>query len=164
MDTERLKSAWETVMANPDRYLYVVADEDGKISASCNVAIIPNLTRSARPYAVIENVITHPDARRKGLGRKVMEKAMAFAGMHNCYKVMLLSGSHLWKPMRSMKAWALAAARRRGLSSSIWTRSISAQGSAMNSVHIGSRSLTDDAIMMARRYGLSSQKSYGKIG
>ncbi len=114
MDTERLKSAWETVMANPDRYLYVVADEDGKISASCNVAIIPNLTRSARPYAVIENVITHPDARRKGLGRKVMEKAMAFAGMHNCYKVMLLSGSHRLEAHAFYESLGFSGSKKKG--------------------------------------------------
>jgi GNAT superfamily N-acetyltransferase len=52
-----------------------------------------NLTRQQRPYAVIENVITHQDYRKKGYGTLVMEKAVDYAKRENCYKIMLLSSS-----------------------------------------------------------------------
>lgn len=61
--------------------------------ASCIVTIIPNLTRNQRPYAVIENVITHCEYRKMGLGREIMDKAVQCAKEQNCYKVMLLSSS-----------------------------------------------------------------------
>jgi GNAT superfamily N-acetyltransferase len=64
----------------------VVAEEDGRLLSTCNIAIVPNLTRSARPYAVIENVVTRSGARRRGLGRACIMKAIEFAKENGCYK------------------------------------------------------------------------------
>lgn len=89
----KLKSVWDEIMNNPERYRYVVVEEEGKIVATSNITIIPNLTRTGRPYAVIENVITHPDVRRRGFGRATIQLLLGFAREHNCYKVMLLSSN-----------------------------------------------------------------------
>jgi GNAT superfamily N-acetyltransferase len=86
---ENVQRAWKELMDNKDRYAYFVIEADDKLVASCNISIIPNLTRGARPFAVIENVVTHPDYRRKGLGKLVMEAAVAYAKSFLCYKVML---------------------------------------------------------------------------
>ena len=76
-----------------DRVRYVVAVEGDRVLATCTIAIIPNLTRSGRPYGIIENVITTGAQRRKGAGRAVIEYAVLHAKRQNCYKVALLSGA-----------------------------------------------------------------------
>jgi GNAT superfamily N-acetyltransferase len=86
---ENIQRAWQEIMNNKDRYAYFVVEDSDMLVASCNVAIIPNLTRGARSFAVIENVVTHPDYRRKGLGKMVMDAAVAYAKSFSCYKVML---------------------------------------------------------------------------
>jgi GNAT superfamily N-acetyltransferase len=88
-DADKLHLAWNELMNNKDRYAYFVIEADDKLVASCNVSIIPNLTRGARPFAIIENVVTHPDYRRKGLGRMVMDAAVEYAKSFSCYKVLL---------------------------------------------------------------------------
>jgi GNAT superfamily N-acetyltransferase len=71
---------------------YYGAFDGPLLVAACAVIVVPNLTRGCRPYAVIENVVTHRDHRRQGWGRSVMTAAMDFAWSQHCYKVMLLTG------------------------------------------------------------------------
>jgi pimeloyl-ACP methyl ester carboxylesterase/GNAT superfamily N-acetyltransferase len=70
-----------------------VAEEGGRLASSCTLAIIPNLTRGGRPYGVVENVVTHADHRRRGLGQRVLRAALDAAWAAGCYKVMLATGS-----------------------------------------------------------------------
>jgi len=86
-----LKPLWDEISRDPGT-LYIVVDVDGELVASCNLIIIKNLTRYLRPYALIENVITHPDYRKRGYGTRVLHKAVEIAKEKNCYKVMLMTG------------------------------------------------------------------------
>ena len=70
-----------------------VADRAGTLASSCTLITIPNLTRGARPYALIENVVTHAAHRKQGLGQAVLHAALASARAANCYKVMLATAS-----------------------------------------------------------------------
>ncbi len=54
---------WNRILKDKDHHI-IVAQEDGEIVSSCVCVIIPNLTHGQRPYALIENVITH-EAYRK---------------------------------------------------------------------------------------------------
>ena len=87
-----LETHWENIYSNPLLH-YLVGELDNKIVSSCTLAIIPNLTRGARPYGLIENVVTHADYRGRGLAGQVLKQALQMAWEQNCYKVMLLTSS-----------------------------------------------------------------------
>ena len=57
----------------------LVADHAGRASATCILVVVPNLTRGGRPYALIENVVTHSSLRGQGYERAVLEAALAEA-------------------------------------------------------------------------------------
>ncbi|MBF9018929.1 MULTISPECIES: GNAT family N-acetyltransferase [unclassified Oceanispirochaeta] len=84
------KEKWASIL-NHDGLTYFVAIDKDRIVASCNISITPNLSRGKKSYALIENVITHPEHRQRGYGRAVIEKAIDLAQRESCYKVMLLS-------------------------------------------------------------------------
>jgi GNAT superfamily N-acetyltransferase len=88
----QILTLWKEIIANP-MLTYFVAEQGSRLVSSCNMVIVPNLTRGARPFCVIENVITHPDFRRQGLATQVLEHAIDTARQADCYKVMLLSGA-----------------------------------------------------------------------
>jgi GNAT superfamily N-acetyltransferase len=67
--------------------------DNGKAVASCCLVVVPNLTRGGRPYALIENVVTHSEHRGKGHGKAILRFACDQAFAKDCYKVMLLTGS-----------------------------------------------------------------------
>lgn len=71
----------------------IVAEAAKLLVASCTLAIVPNLSRGGRSYGVIENVVTHADYRRLGLGRRVLTHALDLAWQADCYKVVLATGS-----------------------------------------------------------------------
>ena len=79
-------------MQDPNHHL-IVNEVDGRIVSSCVCVIIPNLTRGVRPYAFIENVVTHADYRGRGYATDCLDYAREIAMRANCYKMMLLTGS-----------------------------------------------------------------------
>lgn len=90
-DSEQLQQTWQSILQDPNHHL-IVWEEDHKIVASCVCIIIPNLTRQVRPYAFIENVVTHKDYRKKGYATACLNYAKEIAEANNCYKMMLMTG------------------------------------------------------------------------
>lgn len=90
--TEHLESVWDTII-NDNNHHIIVNEQDGKIVSSCVCVIIPNLTRNVRPYAFVENVVTHSDYRGKGYATDCLNYAKELAKKAECYKMMLLTGS-----------------------------------------------------------------------
>ena len=88
--TDYITELWRNIFNDPERYYFVIK-EDGRLVSTCTLAIIKNLTRSGRPFGLIENVVTHPEHRKKGYGTLVLRKAVEIARENNCYKVMLLT-------------------------------------------------------------------------
>ena len=91
-NNEHLKDTWNQIMQDKNHHL-IVKEIDGKIVSSCVCVIIPNLTRNVRPYAFVENVVTHGDYRGKGYAGECLSYAKSIAQKENCYKMMLLTGS-----------------------------------------------------------------------
>ena len=98
-ETEQLHRTWEKIMNEKDHHL-IVCEVDGKIVSSCVCVIIPNLTRNVRPYAFVENVVTHRDYRGKGYATDCLNYAKKIAQESNCYKMMLLTGSKEAKTLK----------------------------------------------------------------
>ena len=91
-EDEPLEKAWKLILSDP-KVNCLVAEADGTLAGSCVLVIVPNLTRRARSFAVVENVVTHNNYRRQGVGTQLMQHALEVAWEQNCYKVMLLSGA-----------------------------------------------------------------------
>lgn len=97
--TEHLKNTWGTIIQDKNHHI-IVNEIDNKIVSSCVCVIIPNLTRNIRPYAFIENVVTHKDYRGKGYATECLNYAKEIAVKTNCYKMMLLTGSKEEKTLK----------------------------------------------------------------
>lgn len=90
--SETLDSVWNEILNDKNHHL-LVNIIDGQIVSSCVCVIIPNLTRSLRPYAFIENVVTLEKYRGHGYATECLNYAKKIAEANNCYKIMLLTGS-----------------------------------------------------------------------
>lgn len=88
---EQLSTAWEEMQNNPN-ILVVVAEVNGTLASTCQLALVPTVTNAGKPFGIVEHVITSENFRRKGLSQKVLEKALTLAWSKGCYQVVLLSG------------------------------------------------------------------------
>nr|WP_284738358.1 GNAT family N-acetyltransferase [Methanoculleus sp. CWC-02] len=76
---------------DPRTHLFLLEYEGVPVS-SCVLHILPNLTRGARPYGLVENVVTRREFRNRGFGTALLAAVLDYAWKANCYKVMLLTG------------------------------------------------------------------------
>ena len=88
-----VEEVWRAILDDPMQ-IYLGGFVDGALVSACNAAVVRNLTRGARPYAVIENVVTATDHRRHGFGSAVLQALLTLCRARHCYKVMLLSGAN----------------------------------------------------------------------
>ncbi|MBP1861080.1 GNAT family N-acetyltransferase [Rhizobium herbae] len=80
------------ISAQPGMTVFVGVSGD-IVTSPVTLVIIPNLTRSGAPYALIENVVTDARYRKRGHARGLIRHAFTHAWERGCYKVMLLTGS-----------------------------------------------------------------------
>ena len=86
--SEHLMSTWDHIIQDKNHHL-IVNEVDREIVSSCVCVIIPNLTRNVRPYAFIENVVTHSEYRGNGYATECLDFAKSLAEKKNCYKMMI---------------------------------------------------------------------------
>ncbi len=88
---DKLEAAWQEILDDPRMHCFILFDSEIPIS-TCVLDIIPNLTRGARPYGLIENVVTRREYRNLGYGTALLGHVLDIAWKAGCYKVMLLTG------------------------------------------------------------------------
>jgi GNAT superfamily N-acetyltransferase len=87
---DEVEQIWHAIVMDAAQ-IYLGGFVDGVLVSACNAAVIPNLTRGARPYAVVENVVTDAGYRRQGIGSQVLRQLLEQCWARRCYKVMLMS-------------------------------------------------------------------------
>lgn len=94
---EQNMAVWKKLLAEyeNDNYNYIlIAEENGEVVSSVQMSIIRSMTHNVRPFAVIENVVTHADHRQKGYASALLRKATDIAKAFHCYKISLETGSN----------------------------------------------------------------------
>ncbi|MDR2998041.1 MAG: GNAT family N-acetyltransferase [Microbacterium sp.] len=86
------RAVLDEILRTPWLTLFVL-EADGHVLATTYLNIVPNMSRSASPYAVIENVVVDEVHRGTGLGKVIMTATLDAAWAAGCYKAMLLTGS-----------------------------------------------------------------------
>ena len=94
---EQNMAVWESLLDEytNDSFNYIlIAEENGVPVSSVQMSIVRSLTHNVRPFAVIENVVTHADHRKKGYASALLRKATDIAKAFRCYKISLETGSN----------------------------------------------------------------------
>ncbi|MBR5220239.1 MAG: GNAT family N-acetyltransferase [Clostridia bacterium] len=94
---EQDMTKWEYLLekfAQDDNMYLLVLEENGIVVSSVQMAIIESLTHNVRPFAVIENVVTHFEHRNRGYASALLEEAAEIAKQKRCYKISLETGSN----------------------------------------------------------------------
>ncbi len=89
--TGAAETAWSALLSHPGAHVLVL-EAGGRMASSCILFVHPNLSRGARPFGLVENVVTRVDYRRRGYAGRLLDYALALAWERGCYKVMLLTG------------------------------------------------------------------------
>jgi GNAT superfamily N-acetyltransferase len=76
----------------PDYTLYV-AEREGRIAGSFALLIMHNIGHLGAPSAIVEDVVVDPALHGEGIGRQMMQFAIAKARDKGCYKMMLSSNA-----------------------------------------------------------------------
>ena len=69
----------------------IVAEDAGEVVGSTVLIIVPNLSHSGLPWAIVENVIVDQSRRGQGIGWDLMKYVEARAREAGCYKIGLSS-------------------------------------------------------------------------
>lgn len=94
LDEVFAQQKWLEIIKDPQTHI-VVAEIEGILASTCALNINNSIANGARPFGIIEHVITSNNFRRMGLSQQVLEFAISLAWQKDCYKVMLLSGEQL---------------------------------------------------------------------
>lgn len=85
-------AVFDSILDTPGLTVFVL-EQDGAVLASTYLQVVPNLTRAASPFAVVENVVVDEAHRGRGLGKAIVAATLDIAWEAGCYKAMLQTGS-----------------------------------------------------------------------
>lgn len=88
--TEQVLAQWQKLLSY-DNIHVILTEQEGIPISTCCLTIIPSITHDARPFALIEYVVTDKAHRRTGAGKACLDYARQLAKQQNCYKIMLIT-------------------------------------------------------------------------
>ncbi|RZS44492.1 ribosomal protein S18 acetylase RimI-like enzyme [Herbihabitans rhizosphaerae] len=83
-------AVWRQIATQAGRTI-LVAESGDAVVGTVDCAVLPNLTRNARPLMLVENVVVTATSRGSGIGTALLTAAVALARSAGCYKIQLLS-------------------------------------------------------------------------
>lgn len=86
---EAHRRALAQLQATPGQRLLVLEDEAGRVVATAQLMILPNLSLHALPRAIIENVCVDARERGRGYGAQLVRYCVAQARAAGCFKLAL---------------------------------------------------------------------------
>lgn len=84
-------AAFKAVLNHQGTEVFGAFDKD-TLAAMVTLHLLPNVVWDARPYALVENVVTRISHQKRGFGRRVMQAAIHAAWAADAYKIMLMTG------------------------------------------------------------------------
>ena len=91
MDLAAARALWERIRDRPDYRIVVAESPSDGIVGAYSLQIVQGLAHAGTPSAIVEDVVVDSRYRRRGIGRKMMENAIARARVQGCYKLALSS-------------------------------------------------------------------------
>ncbi len=85
-----VREVFAEICADP-RHEFFVAEDGGEVVGTVVLLIVPNLSHSATPRAVVDNLIVSEKYRRGGYGRMLLEHVIARAKEKGCHRIELCS-------------------------------------------------------------------------
>lgn len=92
-DLAVLGACWERQCSETPTARVLIAERDGAPLGTLTCFVLPLLLHGGAPAALVEAVAVHPDAQGQGVGRALMDEAMAIAQRFCCYKLALSSNA-----------------------------------------------------------------------
>lgn len=96
---DEYRRIFSEICSAPGHELLVAKDED-VVVGTIVLLIVPNLSHSASPWALVENLVIDHKYRNRGLGRMLMDYAIARARETGCYRIVLSSDKRRRKAHR----------------------------------------------------------------
>lgn len=92
LDEATARARFEALTARDEHRIHV-AVRDGVVVGTYALVFVGGLAHTARDSAVVEDVVVAPECQGEGIGRLMMDHAMAQCAERGCYKLAL--SSHL---------------------------------------------------------------------
>lgn len=91
LDQARAEEIHASFARYPSYRLFVACGIGGKVLGSYALLVMHNLAHMGTPSAIVEDVVVDESQRGQGIGRRMMDHALARAREAGCYKLALSS-------------------------------------------------------------------------